>query len=129
MVWFASISVSFKGTLMQICKSHYMLYVRVFIKTGPRILRILGLFTREVCKFFKKQANFYYILLLTNFSHISRVHISKSSSCFDVKSSAYSHMETKILADFWICISVTLSINFWHLNVYQMFYYRQGYVR
>ena len=47
----------FKGTLMQIWKSHYMF---VFTKKQyPEnfvflILRILVLFTREVCKFLKK---------------------------------------------------------------------------
>ena len=45
----------------------------------------------------------------TNFSHISRAHISKSKRCFDAKSSTYYfQMTTKILADFQICISVPL---------------------
>ena len=49
------------------------------------------------------------ILLYSNFSRISRVHISKSKMCFNVKSSTYYfHMKTKILADFQICISVPL---------------------
>ena len=45
-----------------------------------------------------------------NFSRISRVHISKSKRCFNVKSSIYYlHMKTKILADFQICIIVPLT--------------------
>ena len=40
---------------------------------------------------------------------MSRVHISESRRCFTVKPSTYYfHMKTKILADFQICISVTL---------------------
>ena len=56
-------------TLMQISKSPYMF---VFIwKQYPKkftflILRILDLFAREVCKFLKKRANFYLILLFLN---------------------------------------------------------------
>ena len=43
------------------------------------------------------------------YPHISRVHISKSKSWFNVNSSTYYlHMETKILADFQIYISVPL---------------------
>ena len=41
--------------------------------------------------------------------YISRSHISKSKSCFNVKSSTCCfHMKTKILADFQICINVPL---------------------
>ena len=76
-------------------------YVCVIYKQYPEmfaffILIILELFALEVCKFFKF------------FTYI-RAHISKSKRCFNVKSSAnYFHMTTKILADFQICISVTL---------------------
>ena len=43
--------------------------------------------------------------LQTNFSHISRAHISKSKRCFNVKSSTcYFQMKAKILSDFQICI-------------------------
>ena len=46
----------------------------------------------------------------TNYSHISRAHISKSKRCLDIKSSTYCfHIKTKILADFQICISVSLT--------------------
>ena len=45
----------------------------------------------------------------TNFSYISRAHISKRKRCFNVKSSTYYfHMNTKILADFQICVIVSL---------------------
>ena len=48
--------------------------------------------------------------LLTNVSHISRAHISKSKSCFNEKSSTYFfQLRTKILTDFQICISVPLT--------------------
>ena len=48
---------------------------------------------------------------ISNFSHILRAHISKSKMCFNVKSSTYYfHMNTKILADFQVCISVPLII-------------------
>ena len=41
---------------------------------------------------------------------ISRVHISKSKTCCNIKSSAYHfHVKTKILIDFQICINVPLS--------------------
>ena len=40
---------------------------------------------------------------------ISGAHISKSETCFNMKSSTYYfHMKTKILADFQICISALL---------------------
>ena len=51
-------------------------------------------------------------LSVSNFSHISRLHISKSKRCFNVKSSVYYfHMRINILADFCICISVPLSLH------------------
>ena len=44
-----------------------------------------------------------------NFSHISCAHISKSKSCFNMKSSTYDfHVKTKIMANFQIYISVPL---------------------
>ena len=49
-------------------------------------------------------------VFVTNSSHISRVHISKIKSCFNLKfSTYYFHMKTKILSDFQICISASLS--------------------
>ena len=61
------------------------------------VLIIVELFALEVC------INF------SNFSHILRAHISKSKRSFNAKSlTNYFHMTTKILADFQICISVTL---------------------
>ena len=46
------------------------------------ILRIFELFAREICKFLKKQANFYLILLFLNVckqtSDIYRVHVSQN---------------------------------------------------
>ena len=49
-------------------------------------------------------------MFVTNFQHISRKHISKSKRCFNAKSSTYYlHMETGILTDFQICISVPLT--------------------
>ena len=55
----------------------------------------------------------------------SRVHISKNKTCLNAKSSAYYlHMKTKILPDFWICISVpnitsqTLKICILHLYAF-----------
>ena len=63
------------------------------------ILIILKLFALEVFKFW-------------NLSHILRVRISKGKTCFNVKSlTNYFHMATKILADFQICISI--SLGFW----------------
>ena len=48
-------------------------------------------------------------MFVKNFSHISRVHISQSKRCFNVKSlTYYFHMKTKILTAFHICISVPL---------------------
>ena len=45
------------------------------------ILRILELFAREVCKFLKKYANFYHVLLFLNVCkqafHISHVRVSQ----------------------------------------------------
>ena len=94
------------------------LYVCFYIKTIPEnfaflILRILELFAREVCKFLKKQVNFYHILLFLNVCkqtfHISDVRKSQKVEHFNVKlSTYYFHMKTKILADFQICISVPL---------------------
>ena len=82
-----------KGTLKQIWKSPT---VFVFIwKQYPKnfpflILRILKLFAHEVCKFLKKYANFYLILIFVNLfcksSHISRAPISKRAMCFNAKS-------------------------------------------
>ena len=47
--------------------------------------------------------------LQINFSHNSRVYISKIKRCFNGKSSKYYfYMKTKILADFQICSSVPL---------------------
>ena len=66
---------------------------------GFFILIILKLFALEVFKFW-------------NLSHILRVRISKGKTCFNVKSLANNfHMATKILADFQICISI--SLGFW----------------
>ena len=49
--------------------------------------------------------------LRTNFSYISRVHISKRTKNFNVRSSTYYiHITTKILTDFQICISAPLRI-------------------
>ena len=54
----------------------------------------------------------------TNFSHISRVHISKSKRCFSLISSTYYfHLKTKIVADFEICISVPLMTKFCRILV------------
>ena len=50
----------------------------------------------------------------TNFSHISVAYISKRERRFNDKSSTYHfHAKTKILADFQICISVSLSVIHW----------------
>ena len=100
---------SFKGTIMQIRKSLYMFAFKQnqYPENFPfLILRILELFAREVCKFFKKQASFQDFLLFLNvckqsFHIISRVHISKSKMCFNVKFWTYHfHIKAKILADF-----------------------------
>ena len=56
-------------------------------------------------------AFFCFWMFLTNFQYISRKHISKSKRFFNVKSSTYYfHMETGILTDFHICISVPLTL-------------------
>ena len=56
-----------------------------------------------------------FLNLKTNFSDNSQAHISKSKSCFNVKSSKYCfHVRSKILTDFHICISVPLMI---HINI------------
>ena len=49
---------------------------------------------------------------------MSRAHILKNKTCFNMKSSTYYfHMETEILADFQICISVPLrKIKWWVQN-------------
>ena len=53
-----------------------------------------------------------------NFSHISRAYISKSKRWFNVKSSTYFHMKTKILIYFQICISVPLNSFFFLYDLY-----------
>ena len=95
------------------------IYLKVHIKAIPwnftfLILKFFELFYREVCNFFKKQTNFWYMPLFLNVCKqiISRAHISKSKRYFNVKSSTYYfHMKTKILAYFQICISVPLIIH------------------
>ena len=62
---------------------------------------------------FSKSRLIFNILLFLNVCkqtfHTSRAHILKIKRCFNAKSSTYYfHMKTKILADFQICISVTL---------------------
>ena len=50
--------------------------------------------------------------LETNFSRISRAHVSKRKRCCNVKSSTYYfHAKRKVVADFQICISVPLRLN------------------
>ena len=45
------------------------------------------------------------------FTYLTRLHISKSKTCFNVKfPTYYFHMKTKILADFQICINVPLRL-------------------
>ena len=85
---------SFKCTLMQIWKSPYMF---AFIsKQYPKNLALLTLIVLflNVCK--------------QTFRIISRAHISKSKRCFNVKSSTYFYIKTRISADFQIWISVPL---------------------
>ena len=49
-------------------------------------------------------------MFVNNLSQISRTHVSKSKTYFNVKSSKYYfHEKTNILADFKICVSVPLS--------------------
>ena len=87
-----------KGTLKQIWKSP-----TVFVSKWKYpehfaflILRILKLSAPEICKFLKKYANFYIVLLFVhffcNFSHISCARISKRERFFNAKSSAYYFM-------------------------------------
>ena len=61
------------------------------------ILTILELFMREVCKFPKKQANFYHILLFLNVCkqtfHISYVHLC---SCEDEDISRFSNLQQSL---------------------------------
>ena len=46
-----------------------------------------------------------------NFSHISLAHVPKSKRFFIVKSSTYCfHVKMKILADFYICVSLPLNV-------------------
>ena len=48
-------------------------------------------------------------MFVKNFSHISRVDISESKKCFNVKSTTYYfHRKAKILAGFQICINLIL---------------------
>ena len=105
------------------------LYPCVLIKAIPwnlaflilRILELSFLKSRLIC-------NIFYCLwiLQTNFSHISRLHISKSKRCFNVKfPTCYFHMKTKILADFQICISVPLRLtDFYCLNKSTIYHHR-----
>ena len=55
------VKFGFKGTLMQIWNSHYM-FVFIWKQYSENfaflILKTLELSTREICKLFKKQANF-----------------------------------------------------------------------
>ena len=83
------------------------------------ILRIFELLAREVYKYLKKQANFQHIPLFRNACkqtfHIYHIyyfaHISKSKRCFNVKSPTYYfHIKANTMADFQICISVTLKM-------------------
>ena len=91
-------------------------YLKIF---AFLILWILELFAREICKFFKNEANFWQILLFLNSSHSSHVYISKSKMCFNVRSSSYYfHMKAKRLADFQIFISVPIATNY---NFYSFF--------
>ena len=47
------------------------------------------------------------------FTYLTRAHISKRKTCFNVKSSTYYfHVKKKILADFQICIGVPLKLHF-----------------
>ena len=45
------------------------------------------------------------------FTYLS-THILERKRCFNVKSSKYFHMKTKILADFQICISIPLTLSY-----------------
>ena len=80
-----SLVAAFKSTLIQIWKSSY-LFVFIYQQYPENfaflILRIIELFAREVCKFVKKQDNFYFILSFLNvckqFYHISHVHVSQN---------------------------------------------------
>ena len=95
-----------KGKLMKIWKSHYMF---VFIKKqypenfALLILRIFEFFAREVCKFLKKKANFYLILLFLNVCkptfHISHMRISQN-------------------------IKVVLMWNFWYIFMWRKSYWQ-----
>ena len=54
----------------------------------------------------------------TNFSHISRAHISISKGYFNAESSTYHfHMKAKVLVDFQICISVPLTYRSFTFNL------------
>ena len=94
------------------------LYICVHIKTTSwnfafYILRILKLFPVKFANFLKIRLifNIYcFLMFINNFSHISRVRISKNKKCFNVKSlTYYFHKKTKILAYFQICISALLT--------------------
>ena len=76
----------------------FCIIARIFISTLNNVNDNNLLFF-NVCK----QSHFSHI-----FSHFS--HISKSKRCFNVKSSTYFHMKTKILLDFQICVSAPLRI-------------------
>ena len=98
------------------------------------IQRILQLFVREFVNFLKSRLifNIFYCfwMFVNKLFTFSRVHISENKTCLNVKSSAYYlHMKTKILPDFWICISVpnitsqTLKILEHRVYMYSGIYY------
>ena len=104
--------------------------VRVHIKAIPSkfyisVLRILELFTREVCIFLKKYATFYfyfYFLQIILFQyvckqtfHISRyisgACISKIKHCYNATPfTYYFYVQTKISVDSHNCISIPLKL-------------------
>ena len=106
--------------------------VRVYIKAITSkfyisVLRILELFTREVCIFLKKYATFYfyfyfYFLQITLFQyvckqafHISRyisgACISKIKHCYNATPfTYYFYVKTKISVDSHNCISIHLKL-------------------
>ena len=112
---------TFKVTLMQIWKFHYMLdslWKQYPENLAVSILRILKLFSRKVCIFLKKQTTFlnifYCFCMFVNkhFIHLGCAYISKSKQCYNKKPSAYYfHVMTNILVDFHVSVSLALRLS------------------
>ena len=115
-IFFSGKVLNIKGTLMQIWKIHCMLgsILKLYSKNFTFLkLRILELFTQEVCIFLKKLGYFLTYstvsaCLYKSISYISGVYNSESKQCYYAEPSSYFYVKMKILIDFHNCISLPL---------------------